>query len=131
MKTEWIKNIVIAVSVVAALSLALYLCSLPQRKFLLRRSVFCDTLKRRHGYHEVKIGERPRPMVVRGLAYTDWTITLHGLIETKENSRAIARCFADNVACYGHGFLDSVTITYADGPLVVRQYGFANSDLNE
>lgn len=131
MKNQWIKNFYVTLSVIGFLGWVLYICWLPEKKFQVRICTFRDTLLRRHGFREVNIVEQARPMVMRGISYTDWTITLRGLIETKENSRAFARCFANNVACYGNGLLDSITITYADGPLVVRQYGFANSDLNE
>lgn len=131
MKNQWKKNFYVALSVIGFLGWALYICWLPKKKFQARIDVFRDTLLRRHGFCAVNIVEQARPMVMRGISYTDWTIKLHGLIETKENSKAFARCFADNVACYANGLLDSITIAYVDGPLIVRQFGFANSDLNE
>ena len=131
MKSQWIKNIYVTFSVIGFMGLALYICWLPEMKFHERQNTFRDTLMRRHGFRKVDIMEQPRPMVMRGISYSGWIITLHGLIETKENSREFARCFANNVACYYPGLTDSIAISYADGPLVVGQYRFANSDLNE
>ena len=131
MKNEWIKNIYVTVSVIGFIVLALYICWLPEKKFQERQNTFRDTLMLRHGFCNVDIIEQPRPMVVRGISYIDWIITLHGLIETREKSSAFARCFANNVACYGHGLTDSVTIVYADDRAIIRRFAFANSDLGE
>ncbi|WP_188929447.1 hypothetical protein [Puia dinghuensis] len=129
MKRKWLTDALIPLSIVVFFLPFLYCGWESKKQYEESCATFCDSIKHRHGFYDVKIDNRGLPMQMHGFPYTDWFITLRGVIDNQDNSRAYAKCFADNVAVHYTGLIDSITIIYADESTVYRKDSFANSEL--
>ena len=129
MKKQWRTDALITLGIILIFLPFLYCGWKSEKHYKESCDIFCDSIEHLHGFYDAKVTSKALPMQMRGIAYTDWYITLKGVIDNEDNSRAYAKSFSGNVAVYHSGFIDSITIIYADDSTVYRKYAFANSDL--
>jgi len=126
-----LRDIGISAGLVLVLGLPLLICRSNYRQFEGRCRTFCDTTRHLHGFSQVLVKRLAEPTTHGMLPPISWEITLRGPIQNLVASKAYAKGFADNVAPFSEGLLDSVIIVYEPVGGTTYSDRFANTELYE